>query len=55
MATITLHLIGDKFRQLWFFKLVINWVSSVTSLEQERVIVSSIGVHEQVWTGVYEE
>ena len=55
MATNPLHLIGDKFRQLWFFKPVINWVSSVTSLQQERVNVSSTGRHELAWTGVYEE
>jgi hypothetical protein len=30
-------------------------VLSVTSLQQERVYVSSTGGHEQVWTGVYEE
>jgi len=55
MATNTLHLIVDKFRQLWFFTLVTNWVSSVSSLHQEKFNVSSIGGHEQVWTAVYEE
>ena len=49
MSTNTLHLIGDKFSQLWFFKLVTNWVSSVTSLS------AVLEGHEQVWTGVYEE
>jgi hypothetical protein len=59
MATNTLHLIGDKFRQLWFFelgvKLGVNRVLSVTSLQQERVNISSNGGLEQVWSGVYEE
>jgi hypothetical protein len=54
MVANTLQLIGDKFRQLWFFKLGINRVLSVTSLQQERVSVSSTRGLEQVWTGVYD-
>jgi hypothetical protein len=52
MATNTLHLIGDKLSKLWFFKLVLNWVSSVTNLQQELMSAVLGGMNRY---GVYEE